>query len=669
MMAGVIGLEEGALPPSAQSGQGASQPVGRFRDNPVAAIVRRFGIARTVVVVLYVAAVLSGATTSSLGISSLRVNPGAPTSDQIGTPLAIRTDEWLTETPLDLATLTDGTRADTPLSTSADLLSQIPSNLPESVVFWDGDLLRLGSVFPSQMLFAAWWWLPTLLVLLCLPPLLMRLGATRELAWLAAVVTVAAPASAWWSLSPVRLLGFAIAGCLAMLVAADRLGERRYARAALFGAIAAVLFSRLPTSYVPWALTTAVPLVLATTGLLVWSPRNRLSIVGLSVGVLLGAALLWGLMALVDSAAVHAELNTVYPGLRRETGMLQGPHLLFGAPVLGYLQTGNMPVGTNQSELSSAYTFAAVWAGLLWLAVKRPRWDRTAVPAAVLAISCVVLLIWCLVNLGSFGEALPLLNRIIPSRAAQTVGYPAFMLLTLVLGRTESLVPVRVAAAIAAACGLLAVYGGSGVQAVMPSLPTSYVVLASVVVVLVVFVVTCWPRSPWVALGVGVIVVAQVITVNPLIFGLGDLHGSSAARRAVQLRREAIRNGSYWVTDSMYTDALMLANGVPLLSGHQLVGPVTSEWLKLDPDRTYETAWNRGASYLIFVWTSSQTPVITNPDPDVIQVSVDPCTLRSRGFNLAGVVSTASLHQACLVPERPFTFSGTTNYVYALRRS
>ena len=371
MIAAVIGSEGGALSASAQSDHEVSPLVARVPDNRGARIVRRFGIARTVIVVVYLVAVLSGATTSSLGISVLRVNP-AKTSDQIGAAQPIRSDEYLTGTPLDLATLADGTKADTPLSTLPDLIWQIPSNVAESVVFWDGNLLRLGSVLPQQMLFAAWWWLPTLLLLLCMPPLLMRLGSTRELAWLAAVVTIAAPASAWWSLWPVRVLGFAVAGCLAMLVAADRLGERRFARAALLGAMAAVLFSRLPTFYVPWSLTTGVPLVLATTGLLVWRPRSRWPIVGLCGGVLLGAVLLWGLMLLVDSTAVHAELNTIYPGLRRTTGALLGPDVLFGAPALGYLQTGQVPLGTNQSELSSAYTFVAAWAGLLWLAVNRP---------------------------------------------------------------------------------------------------------------------------------------------------------------------------------------------------------------------------------------------------------------------------------------------------------
>lgn len=668
MIAAVIGSETGALSTPAQNDHEASRLAVGVRDNRATRTLRRFGIARTVIVVVYLALVVSGATTSSLGMSVLRVNP-SDTSGQIGASQPIRSDEWLTGTPLDLASLANGTKAYSPLATLPDLIWQIPSNAAESVVFWDGNLLRLGSIFPQQMLFAAWWWLPELLLLLCMPPLLMRLGSTRELAWLAAVVTVAAPASAWWSFWPVRVLGFAVAGCLAMLVAADYLRERRFVPAVVLGAIAAVLFSRLPTFYVPWSLTTGLPLVLATTGFLVWRPRGRWPTVGLCGGVLLGALLLWGLMLLADSAAVHAELNSVYPGLRRSTGQQSATDLLFGAPVLGYLQTDQTPVGINQSELATAYTFVAVWAGLLWLAVKRPRWDRSSVPAVVLATCCGILLIWCTVNLGSFGEHLPLLNRIPPGRGAETVGYPAFILLTLVLGRTESRVPVRVAAAIAAVCGLLAAYGGSAVQAALPGMRTHYIVLAAVIVALAVFAVTRWPRSPWVAAAVGVVVVAQVVKVNPLIFGFGDLRGSSAAQRAEEFRTIATRGGGYWVTNNEYTDALMLANGVPLLGGHSVTGPVTSKWLKLDPERKYETEWNRGASYLLFNWTSNQTPVITNPTPDTVEVSVDPCVLPSRGFKLAGVVSTVPLHQPCLVRQYPFTFSGTRNYVYTLTRS
>jgi hypothetical protein len=166
-----------------------------------------------------------------------------------------------------------------------------------------------------------------------------------------------------------------------------------------------------------------------------------------------------------------------------------------------------------------------------------------------------------------------------------------------------------------------------------------------------------------------VVVVAQVIKVNPLTFGLGDLRGSSAAMRAEEFRSQAARDGSYWVTNNSYTDALMLANGVPLLGGDQVTGPVTSEWLKLDPGRKYEAAWNRGASYLFFAWTSGQTPTIANPIPGTVVVSVNPCVLPSRGFKLAGVVSTVPLHQSCLVRQYPFTFGGARNYVYTLTRS
>lgn len=57
-------------------------------------------------VLVYLVMVLTGMTTSSLGL--LLEDPTQPPDDQIGKSLPIRSDEWLTATPIELATLANG---------------------------------------------------------------------------------------------------------------------------------------------------------------------------------------------------------------------------------------------------------------------------------------------------------------------------------------------------------------------------------------------------------------------------------------------------------------------------------------------------------------------------------------------------------------------------------
>src|SRR5450631_1456207 len=156
-----------------------------------------------IAVLVYLILTLSGATTSSMGISSLRQDPARPLGTQYGTSRVIRGDEWLVQTPLDLGRLVSGSSSDSPLAEDPDIVFQVPgSHVTQSIVFFDGDLLKLGGVFPQRMLFAAYWWLPSLLVVLAMPAWMRRLGAKPHLAWLATGLTVLAPATAWWSLFP-----------------------------------------------------------------------------------------------------------------------------------------------------------------------------------------------------------------------------------------------------------------------------------------------------------------------------------------------------------------------------------------------------------------------------------------------------------------------------------
>ena len=195
---------------------------------------------------LFVVATFSGATTSSLGNNLLREDPALPLESTWGQPLPIRSDEWLTQVPIELGVLATGASTRSSLAQEPDLIYQISSGgIFESIMFFEGNLLRLGPSLPDAWLFAAFRAFPTLLFLLALPALLRRLGASRPMAWLAVVLCLMAPASLWWSFMPIRILGFASAGSLALVLARDRMGAARLGQALALSAVAGLLLARL----------------------------------------------------------------------------------------------------------------------------------------------------------------------------------------------------------------------------------------------------------------------------------------------------------------------------------------------------------------------------------------------------------------------------------------
>lgn len=642
--------------------------------------------------VTYALMVVTGLTTSSLGL--LRVRP-ADTSvpDQVGDALAIRSDEWLTATPIELATLANGSSMTSPLANGPDLIYQVSSGSPvESLFFTEGTLLRLGAWLPDEMLFAAFRAYPWLLLALFLPPLLRRLGANRPMSWLAVALCLLAPAAIWWSFIPIRILGLAAAGCYLLVLATDRVERRHHLLGIPLAVLAGMLLARQVTYYVPWSLTTGVPLILATGLFLVLDrERRRAALVAIGVGAACALLLLVGVFW-ENWAALHAELNTLYPGQRRSTGAAQLPFELFGAPGLFEIEGLEAPLGTNQSEASSAYLVSGLVALALWPAVRA----RVSTPEkgamGALAGATVLFAAWSMFDWGPLGESVPLLSSLMPSRTAQTVGFPATLLMCLVVsawarsseaeaeagpeaeagtGPDARRVRRRRALQVAVVVGVVTAYAVSDLKNPWPGMPSWQVWTAVAVTTALMWAFVRHPRH-WVPVVAAVVVsLLAFADANPLTFGLGDLRNSPAAERARGLRDVSIESRSRMVTDSMGANALLVANGVPMLSGYQVTGPVREQWEVLDPEGDYELVWNRGASYLLFAFDKPEgaAPEVIEEGFDVIRVHTDACWLAESPWRVERLVSEAGIASRCAKQVGTIAWNGTEQKVYRLRSS
>lgn len=613
----------------------------------------------------YAVIALAGISTSSLGL--LSVDGTGQGAEQWGTSLPIRSDEWLTQAPIDLSVLAAGSSTAPTLSQDPDLIYQISSGqFVESILFHEGNLLRLGPWLPDEMLFSAFRAWPWLLLVLSLPPLLRRMGATRVMSWLGLVLVFLAPASLWWSFMPVRIMAFAAAGSYVLWLARDRMVAGKRVTAVLQAGLAGILLARLVTYYVPWSLTLGLPLVIATgVYLVVDRATRRQALLTVGVGALVSVAVLAGTL-IENAASLSAELNTVYPGLRRATGAAQSPAQLFGGPALFDMEDGAAPTLLNQSEISSGFLVCAFWALVVW----RRAWaaSTTAQRGAIatLAAATVLWSAWAMFDWGPLGEHLPLLSSVLPVRAAQTVGFPAALLLVLLVSRLSG-DSSRLAVAAATTTGLVTAYGASDARRALPDLTTWQVWLAVLAVVAVTYVVTRWPARAWPVLVAFAVCLAAGVDANPLVRGVGELRSSPAAAAARALTDRAEKQGSVIATNSMASNALLIANGAPTLTGNQVTGPIVSQWEKIDPDHEFEEVWNRGASYLYVAFDGERdAPWVEAAAPDVIVVHANACWLASSGLDVGFVVSTLEIPGPCTKALRTFTWNGGPQYVYEL---
>ncbi|MCL2470161.1 MAG: hypothetical protein FWF25_00250 [Propionibacteriaceae bacterium] len=625
----------------------------------------------TVPIVIYLVFVCLGVTQSSIGIDLLRQDPSAPMGFQIGVARPIRSDEFLTGTPTALGIAETGQTTDlNPLTSGAGVLSGYPTDPISSIVLFDRSLLRLGTILPVASVFSAYWWLPTLLLTLALPALFRFLTGNRWLGLFAAVLMFANPSNVWWSFLPTNILGYAVAGCFCLVAATQAWRRRAYLRSVLLMVPTSVLLAHTVFQYQPYAIV-MVPGVLLPTVVALWAKtKTRVSSL-IAVGIAGILTLAWvGVVLIQAHSELSALTDTVYPGSRRSTGFPSSPGSLFGAPALFDLGHASV-VGSNQSEITSGYNIFIVLALVLALSGLRFTSRRLAWAWRAGVGVCGVWLAWCMVFTGNWSARLPLFNLVPPARARQSVGEVIAFLLCLTLAAAPKKGKPRIVLMGTLIAAGITAWAASDLSAgIIPSLSFRDIAVATVGVG-VVSALLLWRPRLWVGYGLTVLLsAATVITVNPILFGLGDLYTSSTAVYFRDAGLQARQTGQLWATDDTGLIAVMAASGVPTINSRILSGPNHAAWSRLDPNPQDSDLWNRGGGTHIWIqWDDAATDVsLSNPSPDVIIIDSSPCVLAARIPNLEMITSHQPLDASCLTPAGSVEWGGQTNYVYSVNQ-
>jgi hypothetical protein len=215
--------------------------------------------------------------------------------------------------------------------------------------------------------------------------------------------------------------------------------------------------------------------------------------------------------------------------------------------------------------------------------------------------------------------------------------------------------------------GLITAYAGSQLQLTyLPTASRTEMLLAAAGVATAVFFVTSFPKSVYPVGLAALLAFIPVLGSNPLIFGLGDLRESTTAKYFYDEGKTSRENGTLWATDRAAVDTLMLANGVPSLTGVQRSGPNAEKWSVLDPEQRFANDWNRGGGFIQFVWTPGMPKSFANNGGDRTILHIDPCDLKRAVPALTKITATQEISSPCLTFERELMWSGQSTRVYSV---
>jgi len=620
---------------------------------------------------VYVALVVCGATTSSIGISSLRDRPNEHVSGLLGGPDSIRSDEYLRTSPWRIGLLSSGDDSfGTSLSNSDfALVTNALGGPATTVLFGDtASLVAFGRLLPTQV-FAAVWWLPVLLVWLLVPLWFRRLGVGLRVSGPVTLLVVLSPVAVWWSWTALGGLAWALLAAVAGAAAVDR--SRRVGASwggAALTLVTGLALARLALSYQPWAIPLGLTVLIPTLALLLLPGEGRrrtILVLGLSACVSLLAL---GAFVLEHRTGLDVLANTVYPGARRFIGARTNLASMFAAPHLWVLQDTPRLTATNQSEISSGYLVLALVSLAAVPAVDWRRLDELRVVTFASGGVLAALASWCAIDWPERADRLFPISLVSPERLVQVIGISATLTFGLMMAAWIR-APLCRRRTVAVTAALLAFFvtaaGGSAFRdEFLPSYRTAWIALVSLLASVAIGVSLGAASRRWALIPLAAMAIPVVGLVNPVQVGFADLRSGKAAAE-VKLASKTLHPGMRWATDDLHADALLMANAAPAVSGQQWVGPETKTWRILDPKSVYREEWNRGAAYVVFAWADPGTATrVDLPSPDLIRVTADPCNPAVGRLHVGLILSTHPLEGRCLVRTGRFSFGGQARWMY-----
>jgi hypothetical protein len=616
---------------------------------------------------------------TALGISGtssplLAKDAGSSDTVIVGLPRAIRSDEWIVHTPLVISQVENGMPRYGDVGVGSHDMSVL-SDLPVADwtrIFhpnhWAYGILPIDNAYAFD-----WWSVAAILLLGTYAFLLAVLGSLRW-AIVGALLLYGSPFFHWWytgsAFGSIGLMAFAGA-CLLLAVTSS---GRRLVVFALLGSFFLACFAL--TIYPPFQIPAGIGVGIVTAGAL-W-PRWREGLatprsVVISGAIAGGVALVpIGAYLITRAPAMNAISQTVYPGARVVSGgELPWGQLFSSWFGLNFITNGSNLRGVifeNESEGSSFLLLGVmllVALPLVWRFIV-PMGERLRGVIIATTVAMSLFLTHMFVGLPSIVAKLTFLSIVPERRALIGLGFASMVLVVAVGASLErSTVPTlarRLAGVVLVAASAAGVMGlAQDFRAVDAPVGNRMIAVALLAAVSTAALYFWRPLVSVVLLAAFGLLVA--LPVNPLINGLSQTRDSAVVSTARTIATEPGETGA-WVGETYVIASLLTTAGVQNLSGVNLY-PNVPAWQLIDPEHEYENVWNRYAQAVWAFDVSSKAPVVRLVQPDMIEVTINPCDPVLDKFNVRHLVTSRRMQGSCLsTPSEVVGPEGVPAYFY-----
>lgn len=570
----------------------------------------------------------------------------------LGSPRAIRSDEWNAQTPWVLNQVARGKDAINPSvgGEAAPLLASVPvmhSSAIAQAKFYGFYLFDADTGF-------SWWWAYKSFALFLSFFWLLLLLTRGDVAAsaLGAVWVYGSSFTQWWFSShlPELLTAFALAtiGGIHLLFARRRPWIAIGAALIAYGVLN-LLLHIYPPFILPLAFLGAAIIVgMAIEPDRVSGIRSRFGWRAACLCVSAGFICVLGGIYLIDAMpSIQVMTNTVYPGHRVSTsGDMSPGRMMYGFFEALRVGDGRLPLPpTNGSEASN---FVLLFPLLLALPLVSFFRRRNALLAS-LAIYTLVVAAWICVRLPSPVESA--MQSIgwtwaPPIRAVLGLGIGSIIAVIVMFSRVRSmqvetrdvvvrgLVPIMVFFTVAAL--------GWTLQEIDPAFFHHRLVLGATVAATLVAIGVVFGRAGFLGLGLALFVL-PAMTVNPLVSGLSALDEKPVLAAA---REQSMGSENRWaVMGTFVLSQGLKSQGLEVITGSQMIPDLRMARL-LDPESRFEEVWNRYAHVVMRSDPEREMPEYRLLSPDLYEIAIDVCGAGLRALEITHIAYAESVPPA-----------------------
>ncbi|MFO0415647.1 MAG: hypothetical protein ACK5Y6_00025 [Pseudomonadota bacterium] len=552
-----------------------------------------------------------------------------------GNPQPIRSDEWFLGVPWLLSQVNSNPSLPTNNPAVGPDTAALAVGLPTR--HWTG-LFRPAHwgfyLLDAEHGFSWYWLTRTVVCFAFLALLFLELaGGSIILALVGASWVFFSAFTQWWLASIAEMLLYFASACVALRWLAIAGDSLRAVAASVLLLVSAVAFAI--TLYPPFQ----IPLVylgLLITPLLL---RGAVSARGPSKPLrlaLFGGAVMFGLGCVALFLIANSEVfkvmeQTVYPGKRVSLGGGMNSVRFFSGffDQLNSFQRFPAPLG-NVCEASAMIMLWPVSA-LLWLLGGSARRSLALLP---LLFYLVLVTAWSWFGVSEGVASATLWSYVPLTRAFIGVGLGGAIFSIVVLAEERRVNKAMGVALSLVACAWLWWIANQYAATLGDGFTVGELQYAAAVIGVLALALV-W-RLRWVALvAVSLACIYPHGLVNPVMSGM-EVLSSSKLVRAVS-RFDPDKKGRWAVFGSMIHAQLIKTSGRRVINGSQYL-PDLDLLAKLDPERRFDSVYNRYAHVVYDVAPEGATPTFTLIAPDVWQLTVDPCHESFRALGIDYIV-------------------------------